>query len=159
MVGWDALTQSGSFIGGNTPFAPNSGESKSIAATLITQGADVLFPVGGDQFGAVSAAITDAGIDGVMIGVDKDIALTSPEYASLTLTSVEKRMSNAVYDIIAELSAGGEFSGDPYVGTLANGGTGLSPFYEFDSKISDEVKVRLAEIEAGIIAEEVNPLG
>ena len=156
VVGWDAVAQTGQFMGG---FAPNSGESKAIAATLVNEGADVLFPVGGDQFGAVSEAIKEAGVDAVMIGVDKDIALTSPEYASMTLTSAEKRMTNAVYDIIAELSAGGMFSGDAYIGTLANGGTGLSPFYEFDSKISDEVKARLAELEAGIIAGEVNPLG
>ncbi|HEY7854227.1 MAG TPA: BMP family ABC transporter substrate-binding protein [Aquiluna sp.] len=155
VVGWDAPNQEGSFIGN---FDANSGESKAIAATLVNEGADVLFPVGGDQFGAASEAIKEAGIDGVMIGVDKDIALTSPEYASMTLTSAEKRMSNAVYDVVAELSAGGEFSGDAYVGTLANGGTGLSPFYDFDAQISDEVKARLAEIEAGIIAGEIDPL-
>ena len=155
VVGWDAVNQTGSFTGN---FNANSGESKAIAATLINEGADVLFPVGGDQFGAVSEAIKEAGVDGVMIGVDKDIALTSPEYASMTLTSAEKRMGSAVYDIVAELSAGGEFSGDAYVGTLANAGTGLSPFYDFDSKISDEVKARLAELEAGIIAGEIDPL-
>ena len=155
VVGWDAVAQNGQFMGG---FAPNSGESKAIAAALINEGADVLFPVGGDQFGAVSEAIKEAGIAGVMIGVDKDVALTSPEYASLVLTSAEKRMTNAVYDIVAELSAGGAFNGEAYVGTLANGGTGLSPFYEFDAKISDAVKARLAEIEAGIIAGEIDPL-
>jgi len=155
VVGWDAPNQAGQFMGG---FAPNSGESKAIAATLIEAGADVLFPVGGDQFAAVSEALKEAGVDGVMIGVDKDIALTSPEYASMTLTSAEKRMGSAVYDIVAELSAGGEFSGDAYVGTLANAGTGLSPFYEFDSLISDEVKARLAELEAGIISGEIDPL-
>lgn len=155
VVGWDAKAQTGQFIGN---FAPNSGESKAIAAALVNEGADVLFPVGGDQFGAVSEAIKEAGVAGVMIGVDKDVALTSPEYASMTLTSAEKRMTNAVYDIIAALSAGEAFNGDAYVGTLANGGTGLSPFYEFDSKISDEVKARLAELEAGIISGEVDPL-
>jgi basic membrane protein A len=67
-------------------------------------------------------------------------------------------MTNAVYDIIAALSSGEAFNGDAYVGTLANGGTGLSPFYEFDSKISDEVKARLTELEAGIISGEVDPL-
>ncbi|MCF8529602.1 MAG: BMP family ABC transporter substrate-binding protein [Aquiluna sp.] len=155
VVGWDKVAQTGQFIG---DFTPNSGTSKSIAAALINEGADVLFPVGGDQFGASSEAIKEAGIDGVMIGVDKDVALTSPEYASMVLTSAEKRMTNAVYDIIAELSAGGAFSGEQYTGTLANGGTGLSPFYEFDSKIDDATKARLAEIEAGIIAGEIDPL-
>ena len=155
VVGWDPAAQTGDFIG---DFTPNSGTSKAIAAAQVNAGADVIFPVGGDQFGAVSQAIQEAGVDGVMIGVDKDVALTSPEYAPYVLTSAEKRMTNAVYDIIAELSAGGAFNGDAYVGTLANDGTGLSPFYDFDSKISDEVKARLAELEAGIIAGEINPL-
>jgi basic membrane protein A len=155
VVGWDPAAATGQFIG---DFTPNSGTSKSIAAALINDGADVIFPVGGDQFGAVSEAIKEAGIDGVMIGVDKDVALTSPEYAPYVLTSAEKRMTNAVYDIIAELSAGGAFNGDAYVGTLANGGTGLSPFYDFDSKIDDATKARLVELEAGIIAGEIDPL-
>ena len=155
VVGWDPMAQTGQFIG---DFVPNSGTSKSIAAALVNEGADVLFPVGGDQFGAASSAITEAGIDGVMIGVDKDVALTSPEYAPFVLTSAEKRMTNAVYDIVAELSSGGEFSGDAYVGTLANGGTGLSPFYDFEAELSDEVKARLVELEAGIISGEIDPL-
>jgi basic membrane protein A len=155
VVGWDPAAQTGDFIG---DFTPNSGTSKAIAAAQVNAGADVIFPVGGDQFGAVSQAIQEAGVDGVMIGVDKDVALTSPEYAPYVLTSAEKRMTNAVYSIIDELSAGGAFNGEAYVGTLANDGTGLSPFYEFDSKISDEVKARLAELEAGIIAGEINPL-
>jgi basic membrane protein A len=154
VVGWDAVAQTGQFIG---DFVPNSGTSKSIAAALVNEGADVIFPVGGDQFGAVSEAIKEAGVAGVMIGVDKDIALTSPEYADMVLTSAEKRMTNAVYDIIADLSAGGAFNGDAYVGTLANGGTGLSPLYDFESQIDAAVLTRLAEIEAGIIAGEINP--
>jgi basic membrane protein A len=67
-------------------------------------------------------------------------------------------MTNAVYDIVEALSGGEAFSGDAYVGTLANGGTALSPYYEFDSKISQEIKDRLAEIEAGIVAGEIDPL-
>jgi len=157
VLGWDPSnpeSASNKFAGN---FVPNSPESRAIADTFVSQGADVIFPVGGDQFGAVSAAITDGGIDGVMIGVDKDVALTSPEYADFVLTSAEKRMTNAVYDIIAELSAGGAFNGDPYVGTLANGGTGLSPFYAFDAMIDGPTKDRLAALERGIIAGEVDP--
>jgi basic membrane protein A len=154
IVGWDPVAQKGDFIG---DFVPNSGTSKAIAAAQINAGADVIFPVGGDQFGAVSEAIKEAGVAGVMIGVDKDIALTSPEYADMVLTSAEKRMTNAVYDIIADLSAGGMFSGDAYVGTLANGGTGLSPLYDFEAVIRADVLSRLLEIEAGIIAGEIDP--
>lgn len=157
VLGWDPTLAepTGQFMG---DFAPNSGVSKSIAAAMINDGADVIFPVAGFQFGAVAEAFKDAGVDGVMVGVDKDIALTSPEYADIVLTSAEKRMTSAVYDVIAELSAGGMFSADAYIGTLANGGTGLSPLYGFDDKISAEVKARLAELEAGIISGEIDPL-
>ena len=155
VVGWDPATEAGDFIG---DFTPNSATSKSIAANQIEQGADVIFPVGGDQFGAVSEAIGEAGVDAVMIGVDKDIALTSPEYASLVLTSAEKRMTAATFDIIKEMHETGTFSEEPYVGTLENLGTDLSPFYEFDSEIPQEVKDRLAEIKQGIIDGTIDPL-
>ena len=155
VLGWDPATQTGSFT---ENFTPNSGESKALSATQLSAGADVLFAVGGDQFGAQSSAIDEAGGEGVLIGVDKNVALFSPEYAKYVLTSVEKRMTDAVYDIISELSAGADFSGEAYVGTLQNGGTGLSPFYDFDAEISDETKARLVELEAGIIAGEIDPL-
>ena len=153
VLGWDPATpETGAMIGN---FDANSPASKAIAATLVNGGADVLFPVGGDQFGVCIEAFKEASVDGVIIGVDKDVALTSPEYAPFVLTSAEKRMTNAVYDIIAELSSGGAFDGEAYVGTLANGGTGLSPFYGFDAELSDEVKARLVELEALIIAGEI----
>jgi basic membrane protein A len=156
VLGWDPAKKTGDFMG---DFTPNSGVSKTIAANQVKGGADVLFPVGGDQFGAASEAIKEAGVDGVMIGVDKDIAKTSPQYADMVLTSVEKRMTNAVYDIIKKYSEkGATFDGDAYVGTLENGGTALSPFGAFDSKVSQETKDALSKLEAGIIDGSVNPL-
>ncbi len=155
VVGWDPEAGTGDFIG---DFAPNSATSKSIAASLIEAEADVIFPVGGDQFGATSEAIAEAGIEGVMVGVDLDIAATSPNYAPLVLTSAEKRMSVATFDIINDLANGGEFSNETYRGTLANGGTDISPFYEFDGAISQETKERLAEIKQGIIDGDIDPL-
>ena len=150
VLGWDPVAKTGDFMG---DFAPNSGVSKTIAATQIEAGADVIFPVGGDQFGAVSEAISESGKPGVMIGVDKNIAVTSPEYADMVLTSVEKRMTAATFDIIKELSGGAEFSGDAYVGTLENDGTGLSD----SSLISDELWTKLDELKAGIIDGSIDP--
>lgn len=154
VVGWNPEAQTGDFMG---DFTPNSGVSKGIAAAQIEAGADVIFPVAGFQFGAVSEAIKEAGVAAVMVGVDKDIALTSPEYADIVLTSAEKRMTTAVYDIIAELVAGADFAADPYLGTLSNGGTGLSPFYGFDASLDDATKTRLVELEQGIIAGQIDP--
>ena len=148
VLGWDPMAATGDFWGS---FAPNDPTGKSITATQLENGADVLFPVGGDQFGAGSEAIKESGVDAVMIGVDKDIAATSPEYAEYILTSAEKRMGAATFDIIKAYAVDGTFSGDYYMGDLANAGTDISPFYDFDSKVSQEIKDRLAEIKQGII--------
>ncbi|MEN9739789.1 MAG: hypothetical protein RLZ72_55 [Actinomycetota bacterium] len=158
VVGWDPAKEAGDFIG---DFTPNSGTSKSIAAAQIQAGADVIFPVGGDQFGAVSEAITEAGIDGRMIGVDKDIAATSPEYSKWVLTSAEKRMTNAVYDIIKAIAVDGTaFTGDVYLGTLENGGTALSAITNYSGKQAQaDVEAKLEELKAGIIDGSINPLG
>ncbi len=158
VVGWDPTTETGDFIG---DFVPNSGTSKTIAAGQIEAGADVLFPVGGDQFGAVSEAITEAGIDGRMIGVDKDIAATSPEYAEWVLSSAEKRMTLAVFDIIKQIAVdGGAFTGDVYLGTLENGGTALSAITNYTGATAQaDVEAKLAELQAGIIDGSINPLG
>jgi basic membrane protein A len=155
VVGWNPTTGKGDFMG---DFAPNSAVSKTIAATQIKNGADVIMPVAGEQLGALSEAIKASGKDVVMMGVDSDRALNSPEYAPLLLTSVEKRMTKAVFDIIKDLAIdGGTFSGDSYVGTLANEGTGLSPFHDFDGAVSAELKAKLDELKAAIIAGEIDP--
>ena len=150
VLGWDPVAKAGDFMG---DFAPNSGVSKTIAATQIEAGADVIFPVGGDQFGAVSEAISESGKPGVMIGVDKNIAVTSPEYADIVLTSVEKRMTAATFNIIKDLAGGAAFNGDYYIGTLENDGTGLSD----STLISDELWTKLNELKAGIIDGSIDP--
>ena len=155
VLGWDPMAATGDFWGS---FAPNDPTGKAITATQLENGADVLFPVGGDQFGAGSEAIKESGVDAVMIGVDKDIAATSPEYAEYILTSAEKRMGAATFDIIKAYAVDGTFSGDYYMGDLANAGTDISPFYDFDSKVSQEIKDRLAEIKQGIIDGTIDPL-
>ena len=155
VLGWDPEAATGDFWGG---FAPNDAVGKSIAASQLEQGADVLFPVGGDQFGAGIEAIKEAGDNAVMIGVDKDIALTSPEYADYILTSAEKRMGAATFDIIEDYAVNGNFSVEFYMGDLANEGTDISPFYGFDDQIDQSVKDRLAELKAGIIDGSIDPL-
>ena len=155
VVGWDPVAHAGDFMGG---FAPNSPASKTIAATQLQAGADVIFPVGGNQYGALSSAIDEAGADAVMIGVDQDIALTSPEYAGMILTSVEKRMTNSTFEIIQSMKNGEKFNSEPYIGTLKNGGTGLSPLYDFESKVDPAIMTRIDELSAGIQDGSINPL-
>ena len=128
-------------------------KGKTVSANFIKQGADVIMPVAGEQLGALSEAIKESTKNVVMIGVDSDRALNSPEYAPLLLTSVEKRMTKAVFEIIKGLAVDKTaFSGDAYLGTLANDGTGLSPFHDLDGKVSADIKSKLDELKAAIIA-------
>lgn len=154
VLGWDPAKKAGDFMG---DFAPNSAVSKTIAAGQIKNGADVIMPVAGEQLGALSEAIKESAKNVVMIGVDSDRALNSPEYAPLLLTSVEKRMTKAVFEIIKELVGGAEFSGDAYIGTLANDGTGLAPFHEFEGKVPADVVSKLDELKAGIVDGSIDP--
>jgi basic membrane protein A len=154
VLGWDPAKKAGDFMG---DFAPNSAVSKTIAAGQIQNGADVIMPVAGEQLGALSEAIKESAKNVVMLGVDSDRALNSPEYAPLLLTSVEKRMTKAVFEIIKDLAAGNAFSGDPYVGTLANDGTGLAPFHEFEGKVSSDIVSKLEELKAGIVDGSIDP--
>ncbi len=157
VLGWDpANPDGGDFMGG---FAPNSPESLAIAKTQIQGGADVVLPVGGNQFTAVLEAINELNPDAVMMGVDVDISAGNPDLAAYILTSIEKRMAVAVFDVIKGLVDGAAFDVTPYVGTLENKGTAISPFYDFDASLSADLKSRLAEIEAGIIDGTYAPKG
>ena len=66
------------------------------------------------------------------------------EYAGAILTSAQKVIDVAVLDVINK-NFGGDTGGENYIGTLANKGVALSPFHDFDSQISAELK---AELEA-----------
>ena len=157
VLGWDpANPDGGDFMGG---FAPNNPESLAIAKTQVQAGADVILPVGGNQFTAVQSAIDELNPDAVMLGVDVDIAAQNPDLANYILTSIEKRMAIATFDVIKGLVDGAAFDATPYVGTLANKGVALSPFAAFESKLSSGLASRLAEIEAGIIDGTYAPKG
>ena len=158
VIGWDVETQQGDFTGN---FFPNSPESKTISLTHLNAGADVLFPVCGNQFSAVATAIQESGVDAVMVGVDLDIAANNADLAPYVLTSVEKRMSKNMFDTIKALVEGEPFAGGEagaYFGTLENEGIRISPFYDFESALDPATVARIAELQAEIIAGTRDPL-
>jgi basic membrane protein A and related proteins len=157
VLGWDpANPDGGDFMGG---FAPNNPESLAIAKTQIQAGADVILPVGGNQFTAVQSAIDELNPDAVMLGVDVDIAAQNPDLAPYILTSIEKRMSVATFDVIKGLVEGAAFDATPYIGTLLNKGVAISAFTDFSSKVSSGLGAKLAELETGIIGGTYAPKG
>ncbi|MFZ4893195.1 BMP family lipoprotein [Plantibacter sp. Mn2098] len=143
---WDVASQTGSFTGG---FEAND-TAKQVARTIIDQNADVIMPVGGPIFLSAIAAIQESGKDIAMIGVDADLYNTNPENKSLFLTSVLKDMKAGVSDTVIGASKG-KFDATPYIGTLDNGGIGIAPFHDFESKVNPSLQGELDTIKAGII--------
>ncbi|MFC7403119.1 BMP family protein [Citricoccus sp. GCM10030269] len=148
VLGWDREAANGSFTGD----FENQAAGKTNTTNFINEGADIIMPVAGPvglgTLDAVTAA-NSGGKDVKVIWVDSD-GYETTDHGELILTSVVKLMGEAVKDVI-ETDLAGEFDGEPYVGTLENGGVDLAPFHDFDSEVSDEMKSELDEIKAGII--------
>jgi len=145
VLGWDG--SDGVFIG--------SFESQDLgnAATsdMLQNGADIILPVAGPAGGGAGTAIQDFG-SGLMIWVDTDGYLQFRDtFGSFILTSVEKKMDNATFDVIKSVKDG-TFSGGLYIGTLDNAGVGISPFHELEGSVPAGLEAELAEIRTGIIA-------
>jgi len=120
---------------------------------LIAEGADIIMPVAGPVGLGTAAAVRDT--PGTMlIGVDTDWCVSAEEFCPVVLTSVMKNMDVAVYTAVKQAYEG-TFEGGVYVGTLENGGVGLAPFHEFDSAVSAELKAELEDIQAKLIAGEL----
>jgi len=148
VLGWNVKTQNGTFVGGNNAFS-DSGAGKNISNALVQQGADVLFPVaGGAGLGAGAAAQASGGKVSVL-WVDTDGCVSAAQYCSVFLSSVVKGLTTAVQTYV-EAAASGKVPATGYVGTLANGGTGLAPFHDFESKVPASVKAELATVTKGI---------
>jgi len=146
VVGWDVASQTGTFTGG---FEAGT-VAKQSAQTLIDQGADVILPVGGPIYQSAAAAIRDADSDIVLIGADSDTYETDADNKDLFLTSVLKGIKQATDDVTTQASSG-DFSNEPYVGTLENDGVGIAPFHDYEDKVDAGLSDELDTIKAGII--------
>jgi basic membrane protein A len=114
----------------------------------------VILPVGGPIYQSAAEAIRDKGGDIALIGVDADVYETDPSVADLLLTSIQKGVDAGVHDVVVA-AAGGDFDNTPYVGTLENGGVGLAPFHDFESKVPAELQGELDDLKAKIVSGEV----
>jgi basic membrane protein A and related proteins len=147
VLGWNEQTQQGSFAQSFTD--QNAG--KQITQGFLSQGADIVFPVaGGTGLGALAQAQqSNGGMNAIW--VDTDGFTAAPQYANVLLTSVLKGISDAVTKAVTDASSS-NFSPTSYVGTLANGGTGLAPFHNFESKIPASLVSELAQVKQDIIS-------
>ncbi|MDH4207467.1 MAG: BMP family ABC transporter substrate-binding protein [Anaerolineae bacterium] len=124
-------------------------EGKIQGESLLDEGVDVIFGIGGKTGNGGITAAKERGKWGV--GVDVDQYFTLPNEKDVLLTSTMKRLDNAVFGTIEGLLEG-EFSGGAvYVGTLSNTGVGLAPFHDFEDQIPEEIAQELNKIALGII--------
>ncbi|MBG6055972.1 basic membrane protein A [Salinibacterium sp. CAN_S4] len=125
--------------------------AKSTAQNFIDQGADVLLPVGGPIYQSAVAAIADSGKDIALLGVDADLFVTDPDTEDVILTSILKGIKTATTAVVTDAAAG-NFSADPYIGTLENDGVGYAPFHNFESKVDPALAGELDQLKADIIS-------
>jgi basic membrane protein A len=147
VLGWDEVQQTGAFTGN----FENLQDGYDLAVTFLNQGADIIFPVAGPLGIGSAEAIMDRG-KGWILGVDLDWQASYPEYSDVILVSVMKNVDTATYRAIENVLAG-RFEGGDYIGTLRNGGVGLSQYgTEIPEWLLDELTDIRFLIERGELA-------
>ncbi|WP_349828129.1 BMP family lipoprotein [Brevibacterium litoralis] len=148
VLGWDKDAQNGAFSGD----FENVGQGKTLSEQFIAQGADVIMPVAGPVGEGAAQAAADA--EGTrIIWVDTD-GFESTEYGDVMLSSVMKGITTAVYDTI-ESGVNGEFSAEPFVGTIENEGVGLAPYHDHEGDVPAELQTEIDDLRAQIAAGEL----
>jgi basic membrane protein A and related proteins len=134
------------FVGVTSEAWNNPAKGKELALSQYEQGADIIFAAAG----ASGLGVFDAAEDEkkYVIGVDSNQDWVKP---GLTLTSMLKRVDEAVYSTIQEAEAGKFAPGVKWFG-LANQGVDYS-FDQYNAKIlTESVRKRAEELKAEIIA-------
>jgi basic membrane protein A len=103
----------------------NPGKGKEIALAQISKGADVIFTAAGNSGLGAFDAVEQAGKENgrathFVIGVDSNQNMVKPGFV---LTSMVKRVDNAVYDIVKDVVEG-KFAGGFHVFGLESDGVG-----------------------------------
>jgi basic membrane protein A len=144
-LGWDPDTRTGLFTGSFSDIMLGV----TFAQDLVDQGADVLMPVAG-PVGLGSASFCQDSGRCAVIGVDSDAFFAAPEFGEVWLTSVVKAVDIFVLETIENEILFGT-PGPDYVGTLANGGTDLAPYHEFDDDVPQALEDEVDQLRLDII--------
>lgn len=136
--------------GDNTAWS-SPDKAKAIAKTWYDEGVDIIYSAaGGSGQGTIDAAI-EAGEGKWAIGVDSDQYLTaSPEAQKVILTSMLKRVDEAVYQTI-EAAQNDDLDSLPAAFDLSVDGVG----YSVEGGYIDDIVPQLEEYKAQIIAGEI----
>lgn len=121
---------------------------KADGASMIGQGCDVVFGAGGNTGNGGLLAANEAGK--MAIGVDVDQYLTYPEVDASLISSAMKNVDVAVYNYLKNVVAGTSAAGI-VTANITNGGVGLAPYHDWDSKIPADLKTKIETATKGLI--------
>jgi len=157
VLGWNEQTHTGLFSGNFTD--QTSGQAE--AQTLISEGADVIFPVAGDAGLGAAKAVQDADAAAgrtkvTMEWAGTDGCFSAPQYCKYFISSVDQGIQAAVKNAVLS-AANGTFNGGNYVGDLANGGVALSSVNNSASQVPASLRSELLAIKAQIISGQIKP--
>jgi basic membrane protein A len=118
------------------------------ADSMIDRGADVIFGAGGTTG---TSAVTEAALRGAYaIGADSDQYFILPEAAPGLLSSAVKLITPGVAELIVAAKtaqgSGAAFPAGNFMGKVA-----YAPFHDLDPMVSGDIKVRLEEINTGLL--------
>ena len=135
----------------------NPGRGKELALAQIAKGADVIFTAAGNSGLGAFDAVEERGRDAsgrathFVIGVDSNQNMVKPGFV---LTSMVKRVDNAVYDIVKDVK-NGQFKPGLHVFGLENDGVGYTVDEHNRSLLSAEALRAAEEARRKIIAGEI----
>src|SRR5512136_589931 len=129
------------------PSFTDPAKGKETGQSMIGQGCDVVFGVGGNTGNGGLLAAKEKGL--MAIGVDQDQYNTYPEVKDALVTSAQKNVPVAVYEFLKAINAGSVKPGI-VTANLKNGGVGLAPYHDWDSKIPQAVKDKIKEATDGL---------
>lgn len=140
-------------------FAPD--RAREIALAQFGEGADVIYHAAGQSGGGLFEAAKEqsdtSGSKVWAIGVDSDqYLLVAPELQEFVLTSMLKRVDNAVLEITASAVAG-EFAAGQVVYDLSTDGVGYSTTGGFVDAYVDQLEEFKAQIVSGDIVVPTEP--
>jgi basic membrane protein A len=135
----------------------NPGKGKELALSQINQGADVIFTAAGNSGLGAFDAVEQFGVNAqgeankFVIGVDSNQNGVKPGFV---LTSMVKRVDNAVYDVVKEV-LGGNFKSGFHVFGLDKDGVAYAMDDNNKSLIAPEILQRVEAARSKIVGGEI----
>jgi len=129
------------------PSFTDPAKGKETGQSMIGQGCDVIFGVGGNTGNGGLLAAKEKGL--AAIGVDVDQYNTYPEVKDALVSSAMKNVDVSVFDFLTALKDGNAKAGI-MTANIQNGGVGLAPFHDWESKVPDAVKAKIKEATDGL---------